>query len=95
MSALGNLIWSNWIIARFRSRKSAHLHGEDRRQESATPFGAGVLGNDGGREGVVTANAEAHNEAPKDKLHISTNTCTSTTYSICEKVMPRTRCMDS
>ena len=45
-----------------------YLHSEDGANKGAAPFGAGILGGDGGRQGVVTANAKSEEEAPNAQL---------------------------
>ena len=45
-----------------------YLHGEHGANKGAAPLGGGVLGGDGGRQGVVTANAESEEEPPDAQL---------------------------
>jgi hypothetical protein len=49
-------------------RNQSHLHGEDRGHKGTAPLGGGIFGGNGGREGVVTTDAEAQEEAPDAEL---------------------------
>lgn len=45
-----------------------YLHGEHRAYKGSTPAGGGMFGGDGGRQGVVTANAKSEEETPDAQL---------------------------